>query len=605
MQAKLKIIIIPVVLIASCVIGGQISVSAASNVTYQKTVNPEFTIGDAISVSLSSPNLVINDLLPGQSADSNEITVTVTSNVASGYSLESTVGNSEEYDTDALVHTSGSSTGTFTNLATAGTLGAGEWGYAYATYDASSGGWGSYSSYDALPLYSAAGVPLINASTNGSTSIKFRIGAHATTAQIAGEYNNIVNFIATAEPTPTASGLYDTIAAMSKGAQAAADLQQAIVTPSEETPISTNSGVYEYNADEFGAASDASNDKKIYYYRGVLDSYGNMGTYGSDGLADAYPNYVVLSSASDKSGLTATDTCWRIVRTTGSGGVKMIYNGVWNTTNKTCANAQTAAQLSNTSAYNGTSSTYRRIALVGYTYNPTYGDNNVSTDTSVGLVFGSNSDYSKNISNSKIKNGIETWFTGALSSYESILETSAGYCNDRSAYSDASLSPAALETIEPYVVSGTMYFGAGERNRIEGATLSLTCPRGTVDLYSCGTGTGNGQLGAPIALITADETALVGSGYAATYEDASTYSSNYSYSSFLRSGSNFWLLSPRYRYTGGGAYGFYLNSNGSLSAHLVSATRGVRPAISLIPGTTPVSGEGIATDPWIVNPPSN
>jgi len=178
------------------------SVSATSNITHQTTINPEFTINDSISVSLSSPNLVISDLTPGQSSDSNEITVTVSSNNVYGYTLKSTVGNAEDYNTDALVHTNGSNTGIFSNLTTTGTLSAGEWGYAYATYNPTTEAWNSYSSYAALPIYTNTGVGLIDESENGSTSIKFKIGAYATVNQVAGEYNNIVNFTATGNPEP-------------------------------------------------------------------------------------------------------------------------------------------------------------------------------------------------------------------------------------------------------------------------------------------------------------------------------------------------------------------------------------------------------------------
>ena len=79
-------------------------------------------------------------------------------------------------------------------------------------------------------------------------------------------------------------------------------------------------------------------------------------------MADAWPNYVKLGNG----------TCWRIVRTTGSGGVKMIYNGLYGvTTAGSCTNvtdnAQTAKKTFN---YVGTGS--NGIVAVGYTFNDTY-----------------------------------------------------------------------------------------------------------------------------------------------------------------------------------------------------------------------------------------
>ena len=406
--------------------------------------------------------------------------------------------------------------------------------------------------------------------------------------------------------------LYCKVAAMSKGTQTLAELQAVITTPTSSDPSTdtSNSGVYEYNASLFGTASDASNNYKIYYYRGILDSNldGTSSTYGSNGDGAYYPNYVKLGN-----------TCWRIVRTTGSGGVKMIYNGLYSsgTTANSCANATTNAQVT-TQAFglkgNSSQSTYwyRNINRVGYTFNNKSSLQDSTTSTSVDTVFGSNSNYSTiNTANSNIKNYIEnTWFTGSngISAYESILEPSAGYCNDRTAFSNTA-GTTTLSTIPPYATSSaTMYFGAYARNQYANHKLSLTCPasRDTVDLYTTASASGgNKQLAKPVALLTADEAALAGSGRNTTTGGtaASTYSSNYSYSSYLRSGSDFWLLSPYYRYSNGVAYGFYLNSGGTPSFAVVSYTRGVRPAISLASGTTISSGSGTATDPWVITAP--
>jgi hypothetical protein len=59
------------------------------------------------------------------------------------------------------------------------------------------------------------------------------------------------------------------------------------------------------------------------------------------------------------------------------------------------------------------------------------------------------------------------------------------------------------------------------------------------------------------------------------------------------------LLSPGRRNSDGSADGFSVGSNGYLGNGIVSSTRGVRPVISLAPGTH-VLGSGTATDPWVV-----
>ena len=50
---------------------------------------------------------------------------------------------------------------------------------------------------------------------------------------------------------------------------------------------------------------------------------------------------------------------------------------------------------------------------------------------------------------------------------------------------------------------------------------------------------------------------------------------------FLRSGSNFWLLSPNNRNSNGNANVFNLNSDGYLNNNNVNNANGVRPALSL------------------------
>ena len=48
----------------------------------------------------------------------------------------------------------------------------------------------------------------------------------------------------------------------------------------------------------------------------------------------------------------------------------------------------------------------------------------------------------------------------------------------------------------------------------------------------------------------------------------------------LRSGSNFWLLSPNNRNTNGNANVFNVNTSGNLNNNNVSNSYGVRPALS-------------------------
>ena len=101
------------------VCGATYGVSLTSALTYQSSTDVSFTFNPTISINLSSSNLKIDDLAPGTAADSNIITVGVTTNAAFGYNLSATVG--EKNGTSALTNTDNNNY-TFTNLAaTAGT----------------------------------------------------------------------------------------------------------------------------------------------------------------------------------------------------------------------------------------------------------------------------------------------------------------------------------------------------------------------------------------------------------------------------------------------------------------------------------------------------
>jgi len=465
-----------------------------------------------------------------------------------------------------------------------------------------------YSNYAAVPTTFTKVAYLPNSTmdpddpTTSSTtsSLTTTYGVYAHPAQAAGTYAGKVRYTLVHpnmnnDANAPNLNLYDTVAAMSKGKQNADDLRKEIVTPTQETPVSTNSGVYEYNADEFGVASDANNNYKIYYYRGVLDTYEGLGTYGSDGQADAYPNYVKLGN----------NTCWRIVRTTGSGGVKMIYNGTW--TGSSCANATTAARTDGF-RFNDSSVTINDVTYyglndynmhaIGYTYSNIPAG--TTAETTLSALFGSSgNDFTTNINDSTIKQYIEKdWYKNSMTDFTDILEPSAGYCNDRSTYSFRSIFYPEDTEVIPYNTSGAIgyYYGTMIRDLDANVTYSLSCSRGATDIYSFNNAIGNRQLSYPVALLTADESSFSGS---------SGYNAGWAFheNSFLNSGDGYWLLSPCFRHAGDGiAYEFFLNAEGKLSCgRTTNSSRYGRPVVSLIQSTTIVGGSGTATDPWLIN----
>ena len=559
--------------------------SDTSALSYSTDVNIGFTFNPTISLSISPDNLTISNLTPGTAAESNTITVNVATNTAYGYHLTANVGsNTTNYNTTNLVHASSSiatpaSNATFTSLAYGSSvankdnLSPNIWGYSYSKDNGT-----IWQPYSGLPLYSDTNHSTELISTYepaDSKSIDFKIAANANNAQPSGEYTNIINFYAVANSGPPL--LYDLVEDMTKGtlAQNNVNLSDSIAQ--------ANSGVYTYDPTVYGTASDASNDYNIYFYRGILDTNEGLGTYGSDGKADAWPNYVKLSN----------DTCWRIVRTTGSGGVKMIYNG--NYKNGMCANTAANTQVA-AKAFNANNNVDRRsIIAVGYTFNGNY--KTTTEDTAYGTLFGTDESYFGNSIDSTIKDYLEnTWFVSTMSDYEDKLESSAGYCNDRSIYDQSGiLLTNDSDIVAPYAISGDdfalYYFGS-----YYSGNASLNCLRNIADLYALnGASNGNGQLFKPVALLTAKEANLAGSG-------GRLSSGSYNSNSYLNSGSNFWLLTPFFRYYGNGSsYGFSMDPNGSLDDNLTSSSLGVRPVVSLMHHIQVMSGNGTATSPWTIS----
>ena len=224
-------------------------------------------------------------------------------------------------------------------------------------------------------------------------------------------------------------------------------------------------------------------------------------------------------------------------------------------------------------------------------------------------MFGSNDNPSVNDSDSTIKIYLEnTFYPAYLSRYTDILEPSAGYCNDRSIYNNTSpfdLQPESTDVVtynNSYENLPTFNFGARIRNFFTltnngNRTVTLSCTRGTVDLYTTTDATnGNKQMSKPVALLTADEAAFAGSG-----TGNSSQGSVNNTKSFLRSGKYSWLLSPRAM--NGTVWTLYSDARGDIGMYFTVGEYWVRPTVSLAPYVGYSFGSGTAADPWVVTAP--
>ena len=281
----------------------------------------------------------------------------------------------------------------------------------------------------------------------------------------------------------------------------------------------------------FSKTSEASSTNGIYM---TINTEGNVPVYYYRGNVD---NRVIFANF-----------CWRIVRTTETGGVKLIYDGV-----------PSNGQCNNT----GDNSTIGKSAFNSSRDNAKY----------VGYKYGSSIDDATYTDDSTIKKTIDTWYETNMTSYTSQLEDTV-FCNDRS-----------------YTTSGSdLFFGVDNRLDTYIPTPTLKC-QNTKDKFTAETINGNGALTYPVGLITADEMAYAGGVY---YGSANTNSSFYLYT-----GQNYWALSPS-DFDGSCAYGFYLDSDGLLFSTDVSDSYGVRPSVSLQPGIVMTGGSGISADPFVI-----
>lgn len=186
--------------------------------------------------------------------------------------------------------------------------------------------------------------------------------------------------------------------------------------------------------------------------------------------------------------------------------------------------------------------------------------------------------YTNNINSlsTDIKIQIDNWYKENMIDYTDKIEDTV-YCNDRS------FASGALKSKDS---SGIQYSHFGSATRT--SNPSLKCPE-IRDSFTTSSENGNGLLTYPVGLLTADEIMLTG-GIGKKY--------------YLQTGEWQWSMSPLtiglwakvINYT----YGFSIEPGGNLRVADTSGNYGVRPSVSLVPGTRSVDGDGTEENPYIV-----
>ena len=345
--------------------------------------------------------------------------------------------------------------------------------------------------------------------------------------------------------------------------------------------------------------------------------------------------------------------CWKIVRTTETGGIKLIYNGT--PTNGTCNNTGTSSQIG-TSAFN---TNYNSLSYIGYIYGTSYAINskNMSGITST-YYYGNDVTYSNGtytlvntISSSswssiyagRLNNNHYTcmgsttcstvyyiYYTTSsimyyisLSNGKKVDDALSDMLDNNTTSSTIKGSSTTSETIDNWYYTNIEQKGYSEyiedtvwcndRNisQLNGwdpnggsTTAYLTFAsywRTTrtykpnlmctriVDSFTVSNNNGNGDLDYPVGLLTVDEVMLAGG---VNNIDNNDY--------YLYTNQHWYIASPSFIYqniatvvgvAGGGRI--------FLGDHVYSLY-GIRPAISLAPGVEVSSGNGTSNNPYVV-----
>ena len=323
-------------------------------------------------------------------------------------------------------------------------------------------------------------------------------------------------------------------------------LAKAILAKNEVKAPITTPGAAISTASEALLASAEDDYGTSYYFRGAVTN-----------------NYVEFANK-----------CWRIVRVSGDGSVKLILH---NDNPTGAANPCDAANNSASAAFARYSGTTYKSA-----FNTNYNDN-----AYVGFKYGTpgSNTYEAthaNTNKSTILENLETWYKNNLTTYEKVIADTI-WCNDKTNVTDTTYDPWGWTPNGYGYGTNVTYYGATQRlvstsNSAGGTGPSLKC---TGELS---------KINSKVGLITADELAFAG--YAFRLQNSTTYLQE-------NAADDWWSLSPG-DFNGSHAVVWDVNgSNGRFGSDTVEDTYGLRPSISL-KSTTNVTGEGTSSSPFVV-----
>ena len=290
------------------------------------------------------------------------------------------------------------------------------------------------------------------------------------------------------------------------------------------------------------------NDKE----KGIDYSKNNSSTNGEgvylfdETKNDTHPVYFFGGTHNLKNNLLYANLCWKIVRTTETGGVRIVYNGA--PVNGKCTTTTGDNTQIGSSKFNQSSDKKQHV----------------------GYMYGDDTNPYQNTNDSDIKKNIDNWYKTNIKDkgFELILDKGSIYCGDRTE-----------RTVD---INWLSYAG---KDRLSSGKPTMKCPSN--DSY--GVETGNRRLTYPAALLSSDEVMLAGG------SNLNESNSNY----YLYTDKAYWLLSPgSYQISN---YTFVLSVAGkSIIGYYEVYASGVRPALTIAQSASLLSGDGSQNDPYII-----
>ena len=250
--------------------------------------------------------------------------------------------------------------------------------------------------------------------------------------------------------------------------------------------------------------------------------------------------------------LIFANKCWKIIRTTESGNIKIIYNGEY--IDGVCTFKNIQSKFNDNSDYN---------AYVGYLYgNASSGEYKIEH---------SNNNFSS------VKKVLDSFYVSDLFSYNNFIANDTIFCNNR-------------KTSE-FTLNKINYGNSGYSKNNTGYLSFNNLYYNNRSDYDCinendKISTSNG-LNYPIGLISADEV------YYAGINMLNNNQNNYLYID-----GSYWTITPAY-FNGSDAYNFVVNK-GKLITNKVNTVNIIRPVIALKGNVKVVSGDGSIDNPYRV-----